>query len=99
MAARVAVPLSTVSYMYSAILLATDSLTTCRYGVGAPEVVAAPRELVILSISQGFIITPPLAIVPEIMAMCSGVTSTSPWPMPAHTRPFMLFTSVGNAEL
>ena len=49
--------------------------------------------------SQGFIIMPPLATLPAIIAMCSGVTSTSPWPMPAQTRTFMLFTSVGKAEL
>ena len=97
--ARVAVPDCTVSYMYSAIFPATASLSTCRYTADCPTAVLTPSELTTFPISMGFIITPRLAMVPAIMAMCSGVTSTCPCPMPAHTNSDMPPTSFGNDEL
>ena len=49
--------------------------------------------------STGFIITPPLATAPAIIAMCCGVARTSPCPTPAQTRPPAFSTLSGKTEL
>ena len=92
-AAAVPVPSLTTLRIMSPTFFAESSDITRSASSGSGSSTVRPSGSTILETSRGSIRTPPLPIVCATVAICSGVTSRSPWPI--ATRPMSTASEVG----
>ena len=83
-AARVAVPLSTVSIMYDSMIPAVEALMHCRAVRVLRRLCTPPAAPRTERTSCGSTIVPPLPTAPAIIARCMGTAMRLPWPTPVQ---------------
>ena len=96
-AAAVPVPLRTTATIIAVTAAAVVGDTARFHSSGPMRRMTCPSSSRISRTTWGAMSTPPLAMAPATVAICRGVTATSPWPMAALAKLGLFLSNVPGA--